>query len=119
MTNKREKEYVEEIAEAYNTSTTEEEIVLKAQGQVITPPSTKFSDIEKDGKVNLSDIYTDARAFLDKTNFSKFVIVAFTLLLSPLLLYYGHLDAHTYREIIIIISLTYLGVDAYQNRHKR
>lgn len=67
-------------------------------------------------KVSFIDFYRDARTFLEKANSTKFIIVSFILLSSPLLLYMDLLSETVYREIIIIISLTYLGVDVYERK---
>lgn len=73
-------------------------------------------------KVRFVDFYKDARTFLEKANSTKFVLVSYILLSSPILLILGYLSEDVYREILIIISLTYLGVDAYEKktqvRHK-
>lgn len=80
----------------------------------MTQENPFLSDVHKDGKIDLADIYVDTRTFLSKANSTKFMIVAFTLILSPFLLYYGLLSEETYREIIIVVSLTYLGVDMFE-----
>lgn len=67
-------------------------------------------------RLKLIDFYRDARTFLEKANSTKFIVVAFILINSPILLMTGHLTELVYREIIIIIALTYLGVDAYEKR---
>lgn len=110
----KEEQYIDEMAEEYRSKETPD---ISLSNSV--KPIAKFSEVDKDGKLDIKDVYVDVRAFLDRTNFSKFIIVSFTLILSPFLLYLGLLDAHTYREIVLIMGLTYLGVDAYQNRHRR
>ena len=67
-------------------------------------------------KVRFVDFYKDARTFLEKANSTKFVLVTYILLSSPVLLILGYLSEDVYREILIIISLTYLGVDAYEKK---
>lgn len=67
-------------------------------------------------KVRFVDFYKDARTFLEKANSTKFVLVSYILLSSPILLMLGYLSEDVYREILIIISLTYLGVDAYEKK---
>lgn len=79
-------------------------------------PIQEFSDVSKDGKVNFSDLYIDTRTFLSKANSTKFIIVCFILILSPWLLYLGYLAEDTYREIVLWTTLSYMGVDVYENR---
>ena len=79
-----------------------------------TLPS-QFSKLE--GKhLRFKDFYQDARTFLEKANSTKFILVVYILLTSPLLLMGGYLSETVYREILILITLTYLGVDVYEKK---
>lgn len=75
-----------------------------------------FSDIS-DGKVTLSDFYHDTRSFLDKANSTKFILLVFLMLTIPLLLLAGKIGVDTYQEMVLILSLSYLGVDVYERKN--
>lgn len=105
-----ESEYEEEITTLKVTPSAETDRVV-----VDTNTHERLSKLEG-SKVRFVDFYRDARTFLEKANSTKFVLVSYILLTSPLLLMGGFLSEDVYREILIIISLTYLGVDAYEKR---
>lgn len=94
----------------------EETVTLKSTRQepIDTVP-TQFSDVS-DNKVSFSDFYHDTRSFLSKANSTKFILVSYLMLSTPFLLTYGFISEDVYREIILILAITYLGVDAYEKR---
>lgn len=93
-----------------------ETITLKSSsvGTIETIP-TQFSDVS-DNKVRFSDFYHDARSFLDKANSTKFILIAYLMLSIPALLLYGYISEDVYREMVIILAITYLGVDVYEKK---
>lgn len=94
----------------------EETVTLKSTRQepIDTVP-TQFSDVS-DNKVSFGDFYHDTRSFLSKANSTKFILVSYLMLSTPFLLTYGFISEDVYREIILILAITYLGVDAYEKR---
>lgn len=76
--------------------------------------SCALTDPLADGKLDLSDFYVDARRFLDKANSTKFILVAYVLLLVPVLLWTNTIAEDTFKEILLITTLTYLGVNVYE-----
>lgn len=89
---------------------------LKAPLQVpINQKPSKFSDVS-DNKLTLSDFYHDTRTFLDKANSTKFILLIFLMLSIPALLVTGYITDKIYEDMVIIIALTYLGVDVYEKR---
>lgn len=115
-----EKSYVEEIEsldENYEEETTLKITPSAQTDKVIVDTNTHNNLSKLEGtKVRFVDFYKDARTFLEKANSTKFVLVSYILLSSPMLLMFGYLSEDVYREILIIISLTYLGVDAYEKK---
>lgn len=115
-----EESYVEEIEgldENYEEETTLK-ITPSAQTDKVVVDTNTHNNLSKlEGtKVRFVDFYRDARTFLEKANSTKFVLVSYVLLSSFVLLTLGFLSEDVYREILIIISLTYLGVDAYEKK---
>lgn len=89
---------------------------LKAPLQApINQKPSKFSDVS-DNKLTLSDFYHDTRTFLDKANSTKFILLIFLMLSIPALLVTGYITDKIYEDMVIIIALTYLGVDVYEKR---
>lgn len=99
-----------------------EEYVLKVtpssntEAVIIDTGSTKFADVSDDNKVYFSDFYHDTRTFLSKANSTKFIIVVYLLLLFPFLLYLGLISDTTYRELVLILTLPYLGLDVLEKK---
>lgn len=93
-----------------------ETITLKSSsvGTIDTIP-VQFSDIS-DNKVSFSDFYHDARSFLAKANSTKFILISYLMLSIPILLLYGYISEDVYREMVIILAITYLGVDVYEKK---
>lgn len=115
-----EKSYIEEVEglnENYEEETTLKITPSAQTDKVIVDTNTHDNLSKLEGtKVRFVDFYRDARTFLEKANSTKFVLVSYILLSSPVLLILGYLSEDVYREILIIISLTYLGVDAYEKK---
>lgn len=112
------KEYLPEMLDE-ETDTEEgnvESITLKsATSTTIEGVPTQFSDVS-DNKVRFSDFYHDARSFLSKANSTKFILVSYLMLSIPALLLYGYISEDVYREMVIILAITYLGVDVYEKK---
>lgn len=106
---------VEEVE--YEEQTTLKITPSSSTDRVVVDTNTHENLSKLEGpKVRFVDFYKDARTFLEKANSTKFVLVSYILLSSPVLLMLGYLSEDVYREILIIISLTYLGVDAYEKK---
>jgi hypothetical protein len=84
------------------------DLIIKDKQQLV-----KTDDIQFD------DFYRDCRTFLQKANSTKFIVVMFILLLNPVLLYADVLPPEVYKEIVLLTTLTYLGVDVYEKRITR
>lgn len=82
---------------------------------VVVDTGTKFSDLS-DEKVNLVDFYQDTRTFLAKANSTKFILVAFLMLTIPGLLIYGYISPDIYKDMVILLAVSYLGVDVYEKK---
>lgn len=106
---------VEEVE--YEEQTTLKITPSSSTDRVVVDTNTHENLSKLEGpKVRFVDFYKDARTFLEKANSTKFVLVSYILLSSPVLLMLGYLSEDVYREILIIISLTYLGVDVYEKK---
>lgn len=83
--------------------------------EVVVENSKKFSDLE-DHKVDFVDFYQDTRTFLAKTNSTKFILIAYLMLSVPVLLVYGYVSEDIYKDMVILLAITYLGVDVYEKK---
>ena len=82
---------------------------------VVADTGTKFSDLS-DKKVNFVDFYQDTRTFLAKANSTKFMLVCYLMITIPLLLIYGYVSEDVYKDMVILISIGYLGIDVYEKK---
>ena len=82
---------------------------------VVVDTGTKFSDLS-DYKVNFVDFYQDTRTFLAKANSTKFILITFLMITIPLLLIYNYISADVYKDMIVLLAISYLGVDVYEKR---
>lgn len=108
----------EEIVESLDSKENLGEEVITLKSSSVTTIETvpvQFSDVS-DHKVRFSDFYHDARSFLAKANSTKFILVAYLMLSIPALLLYGHISEDVYREMVVILAITYLGVDVYEKK---
>ena len=83
--------------------------------EVVVENSSKFSELE-DHKVNFVDLYQDTRTFLAKANSTKFILVCYLMITIPLLLIYGYVSEDVYKDMVILISIGYLGIDVYEKK---
>ena len=83
--------------------------------EVVVENSSKFSELE-DHKVNFVDFYQDTRTFLAKANSTKFILVCYLMITIPLLLIYGYVSEDVYKDMVILISIGYLGIDVYERK---
>ena len=83
--------------------------------EVVVENSSKFSDLE-DHKVNFVDFYQDTRTFLSKANSTKFILVCYLMITIPLLLIFGYVSEDVYKDMVILISIGYLGIDVYEKK---
>lgn len=82
---------------------------------VVVDTGTKFSDLS-DRKVNFVDFYQDTRTFLAKANSTKFILICFLMFTIPLLLINGYVSEDVYKDMVILIAISYLGVDVYEKK---
>lgn len=82
---------------------------------VVVDTGTKFSDLS-DKRLNFVDFYQDTRTFLAKANSTKFILTTFLMITIPLLLIYGYISADVYKDMVILLSISYLGVDVYERK---
>ena len=80
---------------------------------VVVDTGTKFSELS-DHKVNFVDFYQDTRTFLAKANSTKFILITFLMITIPLLLIYNYISADVYKDMIVLLAISYLGVDVYE-----
>ena len=82
---------------------------------VVVDTGTKFSELS-DHKVNFVDFYQDTRTFLAKTNSTKFILITFLMITIPFLLVYDYISADVYKDMIVLLAISYLGVDVYEKK---
>ena len=82
---------------------------------VVVDTGTKFSELS-DHKVNFVDFYQDTRTFLAKANSTKFILITFLMITIPFLLVYDYISADVYKDMIILLAISYLGVDVYEKK---
>ena len=82
---------------------------------VVVDTGTKFSDLS-DHKVNFVDFYQDTRTFLAKANSTKFILITFLMITIPFLLVYDYISADVYKDMIVLLAISYLGVDVYEKK---
>lgn len=82
---------------------------------VVVDTGTKFSDLS-DHRVNFVDFYQDTRTFLAKANSTKFILITFLMITIPLLLIYNYISADVYKDMIVLLAISYLGVDVYEKK---
>lgn len=82
---------------------------------VVVDTGTKFSDLS-DHRVNFVDFYQDTRTFLAKANSTKFILITFLMITIPFLLIYNYISADVYKDMIVLLAISYLGVDVYEKK---
>ena len=83
--------------------------------EVVVENSSKFSELE-DHEVNFVDFYQDTRTFLAKANSTKFILITFLMITIPFLLVYDYISADVYKDMIVLLAISYLGVDVYEKK---
>lgn len=82
---------------------------------VVVDTGTKFSELS-DHRVNFVDFYQDTRTFLAKANSTKFILITFLMITIPFLLVYNYISADVYKDMIVLLAISYLGVDVYEKK---
>ena len=82
---------------------------------VVVDTGTKFSELS-DHKVNFVDFYQDTSTFLAKANSTKFILITFLMITIPFLLVYDYISADVYKDMIVLLAISYLGVDVYEKK---
>lgn len=84
-----------------------EQVVVDTYG------GSTFSPLDH-GKLKFTDIYRDARTLLQKTNSTKFIVTAYSMLTVTVLLMLGFIDAEIYKDMTLVLTLSYLGADVVE-----
>lgn len=82
---------------------------------VVDTNRSHFSDLTE-RKIRFVDIYQDARTLMQKANSTKFVVISYSLLALTSLLMMGFISPDVFKDMFIILSLSYMGVDAYEKQ---
>lgn len=85
------------------------------EGTVTNVAPSTFSTLSGE-HLRLKDIYQDARTLFQKANSTKFVVVAFSLVITPLLLMGGFVSPDIFKDMTIILTLSYLGADVFERQ---
>lgn len=82
--------------------------------QVIIDTASKSEFSKLQGRLHFKDIYQDVRTFAQKTNSTKFILTAYSLLTATILLMLGFIDPSVYEDMTLILTLSYLGADVVE-----
>lgn len=83
--------------------------------KVVVDTSQAFSPLDT-GRLRFTDLYRDARTLLQKTNSTKFVVTAYSMLAVTMLLMLGYIDSEIYKDMTLILTLSYLGADVVEKQ---
>lgn len=101
------------------TESEDDKVITVATGEntekvvVDTYNGSTFSPLDS-GRLRITDLYRDARTLLQKTNSTKFVVTAYSMLAVTALLMLGFIDAEVYKDMTLILTLSYLGADVVE-----
>lgn len=85
-------------------------------GQVVVDTDrSHFSDLTG-RKIRFVDIYQDARTLMQKTNSTKFIVISYSLLALTSLLMMGFISPAVFKDMFIMLALSYMGVDAFEKQ---
>ena len=102
------------IQESYDEKTIVVEPTAETEQVVIdTTPKSEFSRLEG-GKLHFKDIYQDVRTLAQKTNSTKFILTAYSMLTVTALLMLSFISPEIYEDMTLILTLSYLGADVVE-----
>jgi hypothetical protein len=102
------------IQESFDEKTILVEPTAETQQVVIdTTPKSEFSRLEGN-KLHFKDIYQDARTLAQKTNSTKFIVTAYSMLTATALLMLNFISPDIYENMTLILTLSYLGADVVE-----
>lgn len=105
--------------ESVITESEDDKVITVATGEntekvvVDTYNGSTFSPLDS-GRLRITDLYRDARTLLQKTNSTKFVVTAYSMLAVTALLMLGFIDSEVYKDMTLILTLSYLGADVVE-----
>lgn len=82
---------------------------------VIDTDRSYFSDLTE-RKIRFVDIYQDARTLMQKANSTKFIVISYSLLALTSLLMMGFISPDVFKDMFIMLALSYMGVDAFEKQ---
>ena len=102
------------IQESYDEKTIVVEPTAETQQVVIdTTPKSQFSKLDGN-KLHFKDIYQDVRTLAQKTNSTKFIVTAYSMLTATALLMLNFISPDIYENMTLILTLSYLGADVVE-----
>ena len=102
------------IQESYDEKTVVVEPAADTEQVVIdTTPKSEFSKLDGN-RLHFKDIYQDARTLAQKTNSTKFIVTAYSMLTATALLMLNFISPDIYENMTLILTLSYLGADVVE-----
>lgn len=101
------------------TESEDDKVITVATGEntekvvIDTYNGSTFSPLDS-GRLRITDLYRDARTLLQKTNSTKFIVTAYSLLAVTALLMLGYIDPDVYKDMTLVLTLSYLGADVVE-----
>ena len=102
------------IQESFDEKTIHVEPTAETQQVVIdTTPKSEFSKLDGN-RLQFKDIYQDVRTLAQKTNSTKFIVTAYSMLTATALLMLNFISPDIYENMTLILTLSYLGADVVE-----
>ena len=102
------------IQESFDEKTILVEPTAETQQVVIdTTPKSEFSRLDGN-RLHFKDIYQDVRTLAQKTNTTKFIVTAYSMLTATALLMLNFISPDIYENMTLILTLSYLGADVVE-----
>ena len=102
------------IQESFDEKTILVEPTAETQQVVIdTTPKSEFSRLDGN-RLHFKDIYQDVRTLAQKTNSTKFIVTAYSMLTATALLMLNFISPDIYENMTLILTLSYLGADVVE-----
>ena len=102
------------IQESYDEKTIVVEPTADTEQVVIdTTPKSEFSRLDGN-RLHFKDIYQDVRTLAQKTNSTKFIVTAYSMLTATALLMLNFISPDIYENMTLILTLSYLGADVVE-----
>ena len=102
------------IQESFDEKTILVEPTAETEQVVIdTTPKSEFSKLDGN-RLHFKDIYQDVRTLAQKTNSTKFIVTAYSMLTATALLMLNFISPDIYENMTLILTLSYLGADVVE-----